>query len=92
MQTAANKLKQIARRMSPGDALTNGSAAVHDPVKIPEHDLTVVLNDVKALRERQEAVDNQLLQLKQDNENMYNELQEMRRKHGQQQIVVNKVP
>lgn len=76
------------------DVIANGSnsSAVHVPVKVPEQDLTVVLNDVRALRERQETVDDQLTQLKRENESMYNELQEMRRKHAQQQAVVNKVP
>ncbi|GAU96066.1 hypothetical protein RvY_07562-3 [Ramazzottius varieornatus] len=85
--------RAIAQRASAGDVVTNGSnsSAVHVPVKVPEQDLTVVLNDVRALRERQETVDEQLTQLKRENESMYNELQEMRRKHAQQQAVVNKL-
>lgn len=50
-----------------------------------------VLSEVKMMRGRQEAVENRLTTMKQQNEALWRELSVLRQKHLKQQTIVNKV-
>ncbi|OQV18200.1 putative Heat shock factor protein 1 [Hypsibius exemplaris] len=61
------------------------------PIKESAKEISNVLQDVRVLRGKQDTMDVKLSEIKRENETMWAELQELRTKHAQQQIVVNKL-
>lgn len=50
-----------------------------------------ILTDLSSIREKQENMDNMLLKMKQENELLWRELTNMRKKHKAQEHVIQKV-
>lgn len=73
-------------------ASTKSTGNTVDTTKVSNVDqMAKVLVDVKTLWGRQESVDNQLANMKQENAALWRELALLRQKHLKQQRIVNKV-
>lgn len=79
-------LEHIKRKIS-----TAKTANVDDKSNIKHEVVSKILNDVKAMKGRQETLDNRFVSMKQENEALWREVAILRQKHIKQQQIVNKL-
>ncbi|XP_051928635.1 heat shock factor protein 1-like [Hippocampus zosterae] len=71
--------------------VTNVSSARQEEGKISSHEVSKLLNDVQAMKGKQETIDSKILAMKHENEALWREVVSLRQKHAQQQKMVNKL-
>lgn len=79
-------LEHIKRKISTAKA-TN----IDDKSTIKQEVVSKVLNDVKAMKGRQDSLDSRFVSMKQENEALWREVAILRQKHLKQQQIVNKL-
>lgn len=77
-------LEHIKRKIANTKSLDDKSGLKPEAV-------TKVLQDVKAMRGRQDSLDSRFSVMKQENEALWREIASLRQKHAKQQQIVNKV-
>uniref|UniRef100_A0A3Q2YDA6 Heat shock transcription factor 1 n=1 Tax=Hippocampus comes TaxID=109280 RepID=A0A3Q2YDA6_HIPCM len=71
--------------------VTNVSSARQEEGKISSHEVSKLLNDVQAMKGKQETIDSKIIAMKHENEALWREVVCLRQKHAQQQKMVNKL-
>lgn len=79
-------LEHIKRKIS-----TAKTASTDDKSTIKQEVVSKVLNDVKAMKGRQDSLDSRFVSMKQENEALWREVAILRQKHLKQQQIVNKL-
>lgn len=79
-------LEHIKRKIS-----TAKTTNIDDKSTIKQEVVSKVLNDVKAMKGRQDSLDSRFVSMKQENEALWREVAILRQKHLKQQQIVNKL-